>query len=78
MTNIFYELVDNDESIEAFLPFFTQNVAQLMNFHQKGRIKKGCDADIVVLNKQNRIEHVMAMGHWHVKHQQQIKKGTFE
>ncbi len=78
MTNIFYELVDNGEKIETFLPFFTENVAQLMNFHQKGRIQKGVDADIIILNKQNRIEHVMAMGHWHVKYKQQIKKGTFE
>lgn len=78
MTNIFYELVDDGQAIETFLPFFTKNVAQLMNFHRKGRIEKGADADIIILNKQNRIEHVMAMGHWHVKYNQQIKKGTFE
>jgi beta-aspartyl-dipeptidase (metallo-type) len=78
MTNIFYQLLDNGETIEHFLPFFTLNVAQLMNFHHKGRIQSGMDADIILLNKQKRIEHVMAMGHWHVKHQQLIKKGTFE
>lgn len=78
MTDIFYALVDNGESIERFLPFFTLNVAQLMNFHHKGRIQVGADADIIMLNKHKRIEHVMALGQWHVKHQQQIKKGTFE
>lgn len=78
MTDIFYELVDDGQAVEKFLPFFTKNIAQLMNFHHKGRIQKGVDADIIILNKQNRIEHVMAMGHWHVKHKQQIKKGTFE
>ena len=78
MTNVFYELLDNGENIAAILPFFTLNVAQLMNFHKKGRIQVGCDADIVILDKTNRIEHVMAMGQWHVKHKQQLLKGTFE
>lgn len=78
MTNVFYELLDNDESMASILPFFTLNVAQLMNFHKKGRIEVGADADLVVLNRKNRILHVMAMGQWHVKHQQQLLKGTFE
>jgi beta-aspartyl-dipeptidase (metallo-type) len=78
MTDVFYELLDNGEDMEKFLPFFTLNVAKLMNFHQKGRIAQGMDADLVILNKNSRIEHVMAMGQWHVKHQQQVKKGTFE
>lgn len=78
MTDIFYKLVDDGQAVEKFLPFFTKNVATLMNFHHKGRIKEGADADIIILNKQNRIEHVMAMGHWHVKYKQQVKKGTFE
>lgn len=78
MTNVFYELLDNGEDMAAILPFFTLNVAQLMNFHKKGRIEVGCDADILILDKHNRIEHVMAMGQWHVKHKQQLLKGTFE
>lgn len=78
MTDIFYALVDNSSAIERFLPFFTRNVAQLMNFHHKGRIQNGADADIIILNKDHRIEHVMALGKWHVKHQQQVIKGTFE
>lgn len=78
LTNIFYELLDNDQAIEKFLPFFTSNIAELMNFHAKGRIEVGADADIVILNNKNRIEHVMALGRWHVKSQQQVIKGTFE
>lgn len=78
MTDVFYALLDNDEALERFLPFFTLNVAQLMNFHQKGRIQKGADADIIILNTHKRIEHVMALGQWHVYEQNQIKKGTFE
>jgi beta-aspartyl-dipeptidase (metallo-type) len=78
MTDIFYELIDDGQKIEDFLPFFTLNVAKLMNFHQKGRIEVGADADLIILNKQKRIEHVMAMGRWHVRDNQQILKGTFE
>lgn len=78
MTNIFYALADNGEDIAAFLPFFTKNVAELMNFHYKGQIKTGYDADIIIFDSSNRIEHVMALGQWHVKHKQQVIKGTFE
>lgn len=78
MTDIFYELIDDGQKIEDFLPFFTLNVAKLMNFHQKGRIEVGADADLIILNKQKRIEHVMAMGRWHVRDNQQTLKGTFE
>jgi beta-aspartyl-dipeptidase (metallo-type) len=49
-----------------------------MNFHHKGRIEVGADADLIILNKQKRIEHVMAMGRWHVRDNQQTIKGTFE
>ncbi|WP_026294770.1 beta-aspartyl-peptidase [Salinimonas chungwhensis] len=78
MTNVFYALVDNGEEVSRFLPFFTKNVAQLMNFHNKGHISVGADADILIFDKHNRIEHVIALGQFHVKHKQQIKKGTFE
>ena len=78
MTDVFYQLVDNGEKVETFLPFFTLNVAQLMNFHHKGRIVEGADADLIIFDKHNRIEHVMALGHLHVKHKQQVIKGTFE
>ena len=78
MTNIFYELADNGQAIEKFLPFFTKNVAELMNFQHKGRVEIGADADILIFDKHNRIEHVMALGQLHVKHKQQLKKGTFE
>ena len=78
MTDIFYTLADAGHPIEAFLPFFTLNVAELMNFHNKGRIVIGADADIVIFDQHNRIEHVMALGQLHVKHKQQLQKGTFE
>jgi beta-aspartyl-dipeptidase (metallo-type) len=36
------------------------------------------DADIIVLDKQNRISHVMANGVWHIYDKEVVKKGMFE
>ena len=49
-----------------------------MNFKTKGRIALGMDADLIVLDKQNRISHVMAKGVWHIYNKDVVKKGTFE
>jgi beta-aspartyl-dipeptidase (metallo-type) len=78
MTQVFYDLLDAGYDIETFLPFFTSNVAALMKFHRKGRIACGLDADLLVLDKTNRINHVMAQGRWHVFNTEIIKKGLFE
>jgi len=78
MTEVFYQLLDEGYALERFLPFFTSNVAALMNFTQKGHIAVGCDADLIILDTQYRIEHVMALGQWHILAKQIIKKGSFE
>lgn len=78
MTDVFYELLDDGQKMTDILPFFTSNSATLMNFHHKGKISLHCDADIIVLNRKSRIQHVMANGDWHVFDQVQVKKGTFE
>jgi beta-aspartyl-dipeptidase (metallo-type) len=78
MTNVFYQLLDNGVAMEACLPFFTSNVAALMNFKNKGRLTPGCDADLLILDPKKRIKHVMAQGQWHVFDKQIIKKGSFE
>ncbi|NND82439.1 MAG: beta-aspartyl-peptidase [Gammaproteobacteria bacterium] len=78
LSNVFTQLLAAGHSLETFLPFFTSNVASLMNFHHKGRLQTGADADLVVLNEQHQIEHVMGLGRWHVFEQQQVIKGTFE
>ena len=49
-----------------------------MNFHHKGHLVTGADADLLVLDEQQRINHVMAQGQWHVFNKQQIKTGMFE
>lgn len=78
MTEVFYQLLDNGVAMAACLPFFTSNVAALMNFKHKGRLTPGCDADLLILDPKKRIKHVMAQGQWHVFEQKIIKKGSFE
>lgn len=78
MTEVFYQLVDEGIKLPQLLPFFTSNVAELMNFAHKGRVTVGGDADLLVLDESQRINHVMAQGQWHVLDKQIIKKGSFE
>jgi beta-aspartyl-dipeptidase (metallo-type) len=60
------------------LPLMTSNVANLLKFHYKGRIQTGFDADLLVLDEQHGINSVMANGVWHIKNNQQLKRGLFE
>lgn len=78
MTEVFYQLLDEGFAIEKCLPFFSTNVATLMNFENKGRLGLGMDADLLILDQTKRISHVMAKGHWHVFENKLVKKGTFE
>ena len=45
---------------------------------RKGRIARGCDADLLIVDQDNRIEGVMARGAWHVKNGRQLVSGLFE
>ncbi|TRY33381.1 beta-aspartyl-peptidase [Aliiglaciecola sp. M165] len=78
MTEVLYTLLENGITLQDCLPFFTSNVAQVMNFHKKGQIQPGFDADLVILGADQRISHVMAQGVWHIFDHSIIKKGTFE
>ena len=64
--------------METVLPPFTSNVADLFRLTDKGRIQVGADADLVVLDADNEITDVMAMGRWHVRQGRPIIQGTFE
>lgn len=79
MTKVFFELLNYGLPLEQLLPIFTTNVATLMQLPNKGFLAPEADADLVVLNaKNNAIEHVMALGKWHVFNSELVKKGTFE
>lgn len=79
MTAVFFQLLRQGQSIERILPFFSLNVATLLQLRNKGQLTVNGDADLVVLNaKQDDIDHVMALGRWHKFNGEHIKKGTFE
>ncbi len=53
-------MLEMELPIEKVLPLMTSNVAGLLKFHHKGRIKTGLDADLLVLNENHGIDSVMA------------------
>lgn len=64
--------------IEVALQFFTSNPARILQVDdQKGYIKKGHDADLVLLDANLQIEYVFAKGKL-VKTPGWVKKGMFE
>jgi beta-aspartyl-dipeptidase (metallo-type) len=72
------ELLAAGFELNIILPMLTVNVADLLKLKDKGRIEVGKDADLIVLDEQNGISSVMALGRWHRKQGKQLVKGTFE
>ncbi len=72
------ELVDAGYELDEVMPVFTSNVAKLLRLNNKGKLEVGKDADLIVLDDDNKIESVMALGQWHQKNYKTIKKGGFE
>ena len=72
------ELLRAGRPLESFLPAFTSNVARLLRLPKKGRLAEGSDADLVVLDPDGDIQHVMARGRWHVRDGAPVVRGTFE
>jgi beta-aspartyl-dipeptidase (metallo-type) len=64
--------------MEYILPSMTTNVAALLKLHNKGRLEHGNDADLLVLDSQFNVQHVMARGRWHVRDQRAVIRGTYE
>lgn len=62
---------------DALAPF-TSNVADLLKLRRKGRLKAGMDADLVVLDENLAVRHVMARGEWHVRDGQIARRGMYE
>ncbi|HEX2913001.1 MAG TPA: beta-aspartyl-peptidase [Chloroflexia bacterium] len=54
---------DHKIPLEQVLPLFTSNPASVYKLQGKGRLKEGCDADIVILEKETfEIRHLFARG----------------
>jgi beta-aspartyl-dipeptidase (metallo-type) len=71
-------LLDQGQSLQRVLPAFTSNVSAILRLHDKGRIREGGAADLIVLDDQHDIADVMIAGIWHVKNKQQQIFGQFE
>ena len=54
------------------------NVAKTMRLNQKGRIAPSLDADVVCLNENNKVHHVLCHGQWMVRSGEIVRPGTFE
>lgn len=78
MAQCFKTLLDNGLATEVVLPFMTSNVAQLLRLRQKGGIAAGRDADLLVVDQDNRVDSVMARGRWQMKNKERLISGLFE
>jgi beta-aspartyl-dipeptidase (metallo-type) len=74
----FQELTQHNVPIHQILPALTSNAAQLLRLTNKGHLKQGFDADLIVLDAQYNITDVMARGCWHVQHGSPRILGQYE
>ena len=79
---IFIEMIDivtrENMPLEKALQVVTSNVADILKLKSKGRIEEGKDADLVIIDKEYKISHVVANGQILVSDYQILKKGTYE
>lgn len=83
MSSMFNEFRDAVQvegiDLTTALKAVTKNPASVLKLTKKGRIAVGCDADILLIQPDGFIlDSVMANGQWFKKHQQTLRKGTFE
>jgi len=64
--------------LEISLKVLTSNVASILKLSGKGFISTGMDADLLFLDQEMKMNHLLAMGKWAVKDGVVIKKGTYE
>lgn len=71
-------LVGRGLSLEQALAPCTRSPAALFRLRGKGRISVGCDADLLVLSPELRVEAVCARGRWLVRDRVPVVRGLFE
>jgi beta-aspartyl-dipeptidase (metallo-type) len=63
--------------LEKVLPTMTANVAAILKLPGKGRIGAGMDADLLLLDGEDRIRHLLANGNWLVRDGAVVHRGAF-
>jgi beta-aspartyl-dipeptidase (metallo-type) len=71
-------LLEAGRGLEEVLPVFTTNVAKTMRLRSKGYIKASYDADVVCLDENNKVQHVLCNGQWMVRNGETLRTGAFE
>ena len=71
-------LLGKGRALDQVLPAFTSNVADILRLNDRGRIREGDAADLIVLDEKNEISDVMIAGIWHVQAGKQQVFGQFE
>jgi beta-aspartyl-dipeptidase (metallo-type) len=64
--------------LETALKVLTSNVASILKLQGKGYIADGMDADILFLDKEMKMIHLLAMGKWAVRDGVVVMKGAYE
>ena len=64
--------------LEKALKVVTSNVAAILRLKNKGSLDVGNDADIVVLDEDNKISDLIALGQLMTLNYKRLKKGTYE
>lgn len=72
------ELLARGVALDQALPAFTCNVADALRLPGKGRIAVGADADLVCLDENDRVHHLIARGRVHRREGRLVLTGTFE
>ena len=72
------ELLARGHGFEQILPSMTVNAARLLKLQGKGLLQPGADADLVCLDEEHHVRHVMARGRWMVQDQSPVVQGLFD
>ncbi len=78
MTELFDTVRQEGLPLERALKLVTSNVADVYKLRRKGRVAAGMDADVVLLDADDQIRHVVARGSLMVRDGAKLRKGTFE
>ncbi len=78
---IFRELIDTVRQekmpMEKALPPVTSNVAAILKLPGKGHVGPGMDADLLLLDEEDQIRHLLANGRWLIRDGAVVHPGLF-